>query len=166
MFLYLVQHAEAKKEEEDKERPLSEQGIKDISKTAAYISHLNIKLDSIYHSTKLRAKQTAQILFDYLKPMKGLTETYGLSPMDAPEIWNERLKDMNENIMLVGHLPHLARLSCLLLTGHSEGALISFKMAGIVCLKKDEDRNWSLQWMLTPDIILSESGNLNSCDSL
>ncbi|NWF97835.1 MAG: phosphohistidine phosphatase SixA [Nitrospirae bacterium] len=166
MFLYLVQHAEAKKEEEDKERPLSEHGLKDITRMAEYASHLNIKLDSIYHSTKLRAKQTAQILFEYLKPIKGLTETTGLSPMDAPEIWHARLKETDENIMLVGHLPHLARLSSLLLTGNAEKIIISFKMAGIVCFKRSDENLWSLQWMLTPEIILSEGRAVNSCDSL
>ncbi len=166
MFLYLVQHAEAKREEEDKERPLSEQGIKDITKIANYASHLNIKLDSIHHSTKLRAKQTAQILFDYLKPIKGLNETTGLSPMDAPEIWDNRLKEMDENIMLVGHLPHLARVSSLLLTGNINKVIVSFKMAGMVCLKRDEDKNWSIQWMLTPEIVVGETGIINACDSL
>lgn len=166
MFLYLIQHAEAKREEEDKERPLSDQGIKDITKIAKYASHLNIKLDSIYYSTKLRAKQTAQILFDYLKPLKGLTETTNLSPMDDPEFWNSRLKEMDENIMLVGHLPHLARLSSLLLIGNTNKIIVSFKMAGIVCLKRGEDKNWSLQWMLTPEIITGEAGNINACDSL
>ncbi len=155
MFLYLVQHAEAKREEEDKERPLSEQGIKDITGIAKYSSRLNIKIDGIYHSTKLRAKQTAQILFDYLKPIKGLTETNGLSPMDAPEIWNARIEEIDENIMLVGHLPHLARLSSLLLTGNANRVIVSFKMAGIVCLERDADKNWSLQWMLTPEILIN-----------
>jgi len=36
MFLYLVQHAEAKKEEEDPARGLSEKGLQDIKKMAAY----------------------------------------------------------------------------------------------------------------------------------
>lgn len=166
MFLYLVQHAEAKREEEDKERPLSDQGIKDITKIAKYVSHLNIKLDSIYHSTKLRAKQTAQILFDYLKPMKGLTETTGLSPMDDAGIWDSRLKEIDENIMLVGHLPHLGRLSSLLIIGNTDKIIVSFKMAGITCLKRDEDKNWCLQWMLTPEIVIGEVGIINACDSL
>ena len=92
--------------------------------------------------------------------------TTGLSPMDAPEIWHARLKEMDENIMLVGHLPHLARLSSLLLTGNAEKIIISFKMAGIVCFKRSEENLWSLQWMLTPEIILSEGRAINSCDNL
>jgi phosphohistidine phosphatase len=47
MFLYLVQHAEAKKEEEDTSRPLSERGIQDITKVALYVSQLNIPMSHL-----------------------------------------------------------------------------------------------------------------------
>ncbi len=43
MFLYLVQHAEAKREEEDPLRPLSENGLRDIKKVAFHVSRLRIK---------------------------------------------------------------------------------------------------------------------------
>ena len=33
MFLYLVQHGDAKREEEDPARPLSEKGLRDISQS-------------------------------------------------------------------------------------------------------------------------------------
>ena len=80
MFLYLVQHADAKKEEEDPYRSLSEKGIQDINRIASYVWQLNIKVLKIFHSSKLRAKQTAEILFEYLKPIKGLSEMDGFVP--------------------------------------------------------------------------------------
>lgn len=166
MFLYLVQHAEAKKEEEDSSRQLSEKGFQDISRVAAYVAQLNIKIDKIFHSTKLRAKQTAGILFENLKPMKGISEVDGLSPLDDPNIWAERLKDLQENVLLAGHLPHLARLSALLLSGNADKNIVSFRMGGIVCLKKDDAGIWSLQWMLTPDVIVGEKGMGYACDGL
>jgi phosphohistidine phosphatase len=36
VFIYLVQHAEAKREDEDPSRPLSEKGLQDI-KVASYV---------------------------------------------------------------------------------------------------------------------------------
>jgi len=165
MFLYLVQHAEAKKEEEDPARPLSEKGLQDITAVASYLSQLNIKVYKIFHSTKLRAKQTSEILFESLKPVKGMSEVDMLSPLDNPGIWAERLKDMPDDIILVGHLPHLGRLASLLLCGDAEKNVISFRMAGILCLKRDEAGAWSLQWMLTPEIVVGEKG-MGSCDGL
>ena len=154
MFLYLVQHADAKKEEEDSLRPLSERGLKDISNIASYVSQLNIKVCKIFHSTKLRARQTAEVLFEKLKPIGGTSEIDGLSPLDDPQIWTERLKDISDDLFLVGHLPHLGRLASQLLCGNADKNSIAFKMGGIVCLKRDDIGTWSLQWMLTPEIIV------------
>lgn len=153
MLIYLVQHADAKKEEIDPARPLSEKGLKDIKKIASYVLQLNIKVYKIFHSSKLRARQTAEVLSDNLKPAKGMSEVDGLTPLDDPNIWALRLKDIPDDIMLVGHLPHLAKLASLLLCGNADKNVVSFKMAGIVCLKKDDSGAWSLQWMLTPEIV-------------
>lgn len=153
MFLYLVQHAEAKKEEEDPVRPLSKRGNEDIKNVAAYASRLNIRVSQILHSEKIRAIQTAHVLAEYLMPEKGVTETTGLDPRDSPEVWGKRLSKMTEDLMLVGHLPHLAGLASLLLCGDPNKTTIDFKMGGIVCLKRFEDGHWGLEWIITPEVI-------------
>lgn len=158
MFIYLVQHAEAKKEEVDPSRSLSEKGLQDIKKVASYVSQLNIKVYKIFHSGKLRAKQTAEVLSENLKPTKGITEVGGLAPLDDADIWEERLKGMTDDIVLVGHLPHLDKLASLLLCGNADKNIVSFKMAGIVCLKRNDIGEWSLQWMLTPEIVAGWKG--------
>jgi phosphohistidine phosphatase len=166
MNMYLVQHAEAKSDQEDPLRPLSAKGREDITRVAAYLSQLNIPVSKIFHSTKLRAKQTAEILFEHLKPGRGVSEADGLSPLDDPALWAERLRDLPDGIILAGHLPHLARLASLLLCGDSEKNIVSFRMAGIACLKRDDTGSWSLQWMLTPDVVIGEKGTGYACDGL
>lgn len=156
MFLYLVQHAEAKREEEDPLRPLSEKGLQDIKRVASYVSNLNIRVYKIFHSNKLRAKQTAEILYENLKPIKGVSEVEGLAPLDNPDIWVERLKDIPDDVILVGHLPHLAKLASLLFCGNADKNVVGFKMGGIVCLKRDDAKVWSFEWMLTPEITARE----------
>ena len=166
MLLYLVQHAAAKKEEEDSSRPLSDRGIQDITKVASYVSQLNMPVDKIFHSPKLRAIQTGEILFQHLRPVKGISETDGLAPLDAANIWAERLKDIGDNILLVGHMPNLGRLASLLLFGNADNNIISFKMAGVVCIKREEAGAWSLQWMLTPETVVGARGMDSYCDGL
>lgn len=144
MLLYLIQHAEAKKEEEDPLRGLTDKGFQDIKKSAAYAAGLKLKVSKIFHSGKTRAMQTAQVLAEHLK-CENISETDGLAPMDNPQIWFERISKMNEDIMLVGHLPHLNKLSSLLLCGNQEANVVDFKMACIVCLKRFEDGNWSVE---------------------
>src|SRR5512143_1198235 len=117
MVLYLVQHAEAKREEEDLARPLSEKGVGDARRMAAYLSRLNLKVGRVFHSNKLRAEQTASIVLGQTRLTNIIAQTDGLAPLDDPLVWAERLRDRREDTMLVGHLPHLAKLAALLLCG-------------------------------------------------
>ena len=154
MNLYLVQHAEPKSEEEDPKRPLSEKGLADIRRVADFISeHANVRVGSIMHSGKTRAEQTAMILAEYLKPPNGVMQAEGLKPLDAISIMIERLWGMKEDVMLVGHLPHLTKLSSYLLCQDDKKTIVDFKMGGVVCLGSDEAHEWSINWMVIPQII-------------
>jgi len=153
MLLYLVQHAEAKSEEEDPARGLTEKGVQDVRDVSASAKMINVKAGRVYHSSKARAMQTAQILADHLNLEKGLSETDGLAPTDDPSIWARRVAGMNDDIMLVGHLPHLARLAGLLLSGDKEKMLIDFKMGGMVCLRRFDDGRWAVGWMIVPQVL-------------
>lgn len=62
MKLYLVQHGEAVSKQEDPERPLSEQGTRDVQAMAGFLKHAGIKVVRVWHSGKRRAEQTAIIL--------------------------------------------------------------------------------------------------------
>jgi len=153
MFLYLVQHGDAKREEEDPARPLSDKGVEDVKKVASFISRLNITVEEVLHSSKLRARQTAEILAESLNITKGVSETKGLTPLDEPDVWAAKLKTKTHSLMLVGHLPHLGKLSSFLLSGDKEKGIIAFKMGGVVCMRRDDAEAWTLQWMLTPEIV-------------
>ncbi len=148
MKVYLVQHAKPKPEEEDPQKPLSEQGRADAQKVAEFAK--NIKVNKIQHSGKLRAQQTAEILG---KPLGvDVVKADSLEPMADTQIWANRLEEQSEDVMLVGHLPHLAKLASQLLTQNQEKSVISFKQSGIVCLEKTE-RGWQVAWMVTPDLL-------------
>jgi phosphohistidine phosphatase len=151
MHLYLVHHAEAKPAEIDPARGLTTKGMADARKVAAHLHKLNLGIKRIYHSGKTRAHDTASILAAQLSPVKGVIEAAGLAPQDDPQIWYERLKGLDEETVLVGHLPHLRRLASLLLCGDSERTAIHLKMGGIVCLRRLED-DWSLEWAASPEL--------------
>ena len=153
MFLYLVQHGDSKKEEEDPARPLSDKGIEDVKKVASFMFRLKITVEEVLHSSKLRARQTAEIIADSLNITKGASETEGLAPLNEPILWAEKLKTKTHSLMLVGHLPHLGKLSSFLLSGDKEKSIIAFKMGGVVCMKRDDSGTWTLQWMITPEIV-------------
>ena len=156
MRLYLVQHAEAKQKEEDPARPLSEKGKKDIHKMAAYLKdHANIQIGTIFHSGKTRAKQTAQALAQTLSPLGGIREAEGLDPLADVEVWAKRLDsdEMDEETMLVAHLPHLSRLASRLICGSDETSTIGFCQGSVACLKRGEEGGWMVNWMLIPELV-------------
>jgi len=134
MKVYLVQHAKPKSKEEDPDRPLSDEGKNDIIKIIKFLPQLNIK--KVLHSDKLRAQQTAEILAKSLKAE--VINGDALEPLADPAIWAQRLDKESEDVMLVGHLPHLAKLASQLLTQNQEKPVISFKQGGIVCLEKTD----------------------------
>ncbi len=156
MKLYLVQHGLAKSEEEDPERPLSDEGISQSEKVAAHLAYMNVGVDSIFHSPKLRARETALIFARQLKPSGVVAQRDGLAPKDDPAIWKEHLQGEEGEIMLVGHLPHLARFASLLLCGESDREIISFTNSGVLCLDSGDDSSWTVSWMLVPDLVRDE----------
>ncbi|MDH5363038.1 MAG: phosphohistidine phosphatase SixA [Aigarchaeota archaeon] len=153
MKLYLVQHAEAKGEEEDPARPLSEMGWKDLEKVTSFLRKRGIEIARILHSGKLRARQTAEKLSEVVRSSEDVQENEGLAPLDDPAKWENRLKEETADVMLVGHLPHLSKLAGLLLTGDSNRRVINFKMGGVVCLERDEKGSWSVGWMIIPQVL-------------
>lgn len=154
MFVYLVQHAAAKAEEDDPKRDLTEVGRMEIENVAHHLKRLNVQVKQIFHSGKTRAKSTAETLAWHLKPPAGVTEAPGLAPLDDPTIWADRIGDLTEDVMVVGHLPHLGRLAAILTAGDQEKNIVNFRMGGAVRLKQMSSGQWAIDWMVLPEIIL------------
>lgn len=156
MVLYLVQHGEAKPEQEDPARPLTDRGRDEVGRVARHTGALRLQIAEIRHSGKLRARQTAEILAEYLRPARGVREIEGLAPNDDPRKARSDAEAAREPLMLVGHLPHLSRLASFLIVGDPGREIIRFRPGGIVCLGKMEGR-WLLLWILTPDLVRGDA---------
>lgn len=152
MRLFLVQHAEAKPAEVEPSRPLTTKGVADVRRIASHLQKIHLAVKHIYHSGKTRTHETATLLAEQLKPAKGVSATEGLDPQADVQVWMERLKLLDEDVMLVGHLPHLRRLAAALLCDDPEKPVIHFKMGGVVCLMRTED-GWLLEWAITPETV-------------
>lgn len=150
MELFLVQHGEAKAKTEDPERPLTDHGVKTVRRMAAWASQAGVSVSQIRHSGKRRAEQTAEILAEHLQPAEGVIQVDGLAPNDDVRTMAAALDA--DAVMLVGHLPFLARLAGLLVAGEPDTAVVRFRNAGIVCLRSQEDR-WSVDWAVPPELV-------------
>lgn len=157
MRVYLVQHGESLPEEIDSTRPLSEQGKADVLKVAKFLKKTELKIEAIWHSTKLRAKQTAQLFGDILLPSSGIVEKQGLAPNDPVQpIQEEILNGTIKNLMVVGHLPFLSKLVSLFLINSDTYSMVGFRQGGVVCLEQNEKGNWWITWMIIPDLLKNQ----------
>ncbi len=151
MQIYLVQHGIAHPKDVDPDRSLTELGRQETECVAALAARLDLGVHQIHHSGKTRAAQTAAILGDALSPAGGVVAVPGLTPRDDVRPVAEALAREAGPLMLVGHLPFLARLAGLLLTGDPDQTVVAFRNSAIVCLTRQGDR-WQVAWILTPEL--------------
>ena len=149
MEVYLVQHGESKSETEDPERPLTDRGREEVDAVARRMADLGIEVVQVVHSSKLRAKQTAELFAQHLVPPQGIAQRESLAPLDDPDEAKDFVSRAQEPLMIVGHLPHLSRLASLLVLGKAEREIVKFKMGAVVCLVRSGE-TWSVDWAFVP----------------
>ena len=151
MKLYLVQHGEARPEDEDPERSLTGKGEEETKKMSAAAKRLGLHPSGIFHSGKKRAEQTAGIIAKALSLSAQFGQ--GLNPNDDVHPWVERISGEAEDIMIVGHLPFLEKLASLLVCGDEGAKAVLFRYSAIVCLEKKGSGRWAVDWVLKPDMV-------------
>lgn len=138
----------------DQDRPLSEEGVLRTREAAMGLRALGVTPSGVYSSPLLRARQTADILSNVLTEGGTEVEEVEVLSPDVPAVetckWLERCP--GETIMLVGHLPNVARLSSFLLTGSAETDIEFRKSAA--CMITFERRlqagRGRLEWLIQP----------------
>jgi phosphohistidine phosphatase len=146
MYLYLLHHGDAVAPEVDPGRPLSTQGLEAANRLAAEAAARAAKPAVVWHSGKLRARQTAEPFLRACNPLAQFAATRGLQPDDPPEWIKDVVTDETRDVMLVGHMPNLPRVLTLLLTGNS--ATLDFPQHGLVALNHAQGK-WEERWRLT-----------------
>ena len=155
MKLYLVQHGEAMSEAEDPLRGLTPIGENEIKKVARMAKRMGLNPSKIFHSGKLRAEQTADIIGKALS--KPVEATKGLAPMDDVLLWADKINQNAEELMLVGHLPYMEKLASFLIIGDENIRPVLFRFGAINCLEQKENKKWAIRWILTPEMASSSA---------
>jgi len=153
MKLYLVQHGEAKPKEEDPDRHLTEKGVSDTERMAAFIMPLGLTVDAVWQSGKTRAEETANILVSVVSAESGVIQREGLEPNDDVAPVAKAVGGMIGDLMIVGHMPFVSKLASTLLAGNEGAGVVAFKNSGVVCLERGEDGRYGLCWAVTPDLV-------------
>lgn len=155
MKLYLVQHGEACAKEVDPQRPLSESGKADVERLAAFLSGAAIRIERVLHSGKLRALQTAERLVRVLASGIELEVSSLINPNDDPKAFDWQSDSWDRDTLIVGHLPFLARLVAHLVVEDENRPVAAFKPGSMVCLQRDGEGCWQIDWMIRPELLRS-----------
>jgi phosphohistidine phosphatase len=142
MRLYLVRHGDALTGDLDPARPLSDEGRDQVAVLASFLAGQEIAVARVYHSGKLRARQTAEALAAAVAPGATPEELAGLSPNDPVDGLFPALSHWTEDSLIAGHLPHLSNLTTRLLAGRA-----------LPCLQRGGEGGWSLLWFVDPQLL-------------
>ena len=157
--LYLVRHAIAEdrgdKWPDDSKRPLTEKGIAKMREIVRGLSRLDPEIEVVLTSPFVRARQTAELLVEGLKPKPALDVLSALVPGEAPARVAEALRPYagKKAIALVGHEPALGELGAWLIGAN---APVVFKKGGIGQIdvaSLPPERYGQLVWLATPKML-------------
>lgn len=152
MRIYLVRHGDAVAAHPSGDRPLSDHGRREAARMAEFLARAGARVGTIVHSGKARAAQTAEILNDGLGGEAELDVWPGLHPNDAVAPVAERLSRIGSDLMVVGHLPFMAKLAGQLVTGEDD-VIVELHTTAVTCLVKADSREWLIEWLMHPALL-------------
>ena len=127
---------------EDPQRPLTPRGRAQAEWLAEQAKAAGVKPAAIWHSGKLRSRQTAEPFYRLCNPFASFTMVRGLSPDDSPSTIRDALLRETRDVLLVGHRPNIFLLLRILVPGSAP-----FPTHGLVALEfDDETTTWREVW--------------------
>jgi phosphohistidine phosphatase len=146
MHLFLVHHGDAVGPDVDPRRPLSAAGREAVERLAAAAAAQGARPVVVWHSGKLRAKQTAEAFWRACNALAELSATKDLQPDDPPQWIRDRLLGETRDVLIAGHYPHLPGLLALLVR---RDTFAQFPQHGVVALvTANGGETWKELWRL------------------
>ena len=154
MKIYCVRHGEAEPTETNSERSLTAKGRREVECLVNYLASRDMNISHVLHSSKLRAKQTAEIFSKGLAP-DDITECECILDEDANV---GQLMDMipswTDDTLIVGHLPFMPKLISGLVIGDPDNyPIVNYPPSTIVCLEHFHEKRWIINWILHPELV-------------
>jgi phosphohistidine phosphatase len=163
MNLYLLRHGIAedlpqKPGGHDRDRALTPEGERKLLRVVQAMEAMGLAFDLVLSSPYLRARQTAELVAENLKPHPKVEFSQTLEPGNSPVAvlkLVERLSPAPGELLMVGHEPNLSEILSLLTTGDSR-LQVTMKKAGLCKLTAEAfapRRCATLEWLLTPKLM-------------
>jgi phosphohistidine phosphatase len=158
--LYLIRHGLAEERGEawpdDTKRPLTEEGMTKLRKSARALERLGISFDVIIASPLVRTRQTAELIAAGFEPKPHIVAAESLAPggSSAAVIADLEKHARRERVALVGHEPGIGELAARLIGSRHA---VPFKKGGVCRIdvaSLPPSGPGELRWLLTPKILM------------
>lgn len=159
--LYLIRHGLAEDRgdawPDDAKRPLTEEGMSRLRKTARGLARLGVSIDVILSSPLVRSRQTAEIIAGGLDSRPAVVNVESLAPGES---FSAVVSDLEKHarksrIGVVGHEPGIGEMAARLIGSRHA---IEFKKGAICRIDVDElppNGPGDLRWFTPPRILRS-----------
>lgn len=160
MKVVLMRHGIAADEApSDDERPLTAEGARKVRKAAKALKRLGVRPDVVAHSGLLRARQTAELVAERVRPKRPeLVVTESLHHSANPHDFFAWLATQKvESALCVGHAPNLDRVVALvcgvpnrLVTALGKAAAVELELELAHSLHEASRPSGRVVWLLPP----------------
>jgi phosphohistidine phosphatase len=145
-MVLLVHHADALAAHLDAQRPLSAQGLDQAARLAAEVKSRGFAPAVIWHSGKMRGRQTAEAFLRICNPFAEFKMVRGLRSEDPAEWMRDELVGELRDMLLVGHMPNIADLARLM-----AATTTAFPLNGAIAFeRKADEKIWKEAWRAQP----------------
>jgi phosphohistidine phosphatase len=156
MDLLILRHGEAGRRSPspgDSKRFLTDEGKQEVADLSNGLKSLGVKLDCVFTSPLLRAKQTSEIVAKSLKYKGKIEELDSLKPEGSKLEFYSVLSKLKQDsvILVVGHEPYLSEMIGEAIS--QSGCRINLKKAGLARIKVISTLpkiKGELRWLFTP----------------
>ncbi len=153
MRIYLVRHGDALPADADPERPLSALGRSQVERVATFLGRAGIRVGTVAHSGKTRARQTAELLAAMVAAKGRIEGRTGMDPLDPALPLADEAETWKEDVMLVGHLPFMGKLASRLIAEGEDREVVAFQPGSVACLERKGATGWTLAWLIRPELL-------------
>lgn len=162
MDLYILRHSDAAPHGtmRDADRPLTDEGIRKMTKLAKAMREMDLSFDTILSSPYIRAKETAEITGEILQCKSLVKFTSNLASDGDPSALLKEIREDSSrggSVLIVGHEPYLSGLISVLISDRPDVS-IRFRKAGLCKLAVEGLRFGkcaTLEWLISPSQIVS-----------
>lgn len=157
MHLFILRHGDAVESAfyQDRDRPLSDLGRRQIEAVAHFFHITKVKPELILTSPFVRARETSDIIRGHLGVKDSLITDSLISGSSLRELMREIDAHNVETMLVVGHEPQLSGLISVL-TGGDDQFKVEMKKAALACLEVRlpvKKGHAVLSWLLSPVIL-------------